>query len=79
MTDSIKTIRWTPLEMLKRIEWEGYDAEAGERACPICGAWKYQPKRDRPIHGYACGLAVMIGAPDEDPDKGIFWSGTETP
>lgn len=68
-----------PIEMLRSIEWQGYDAEAGERACPNCGAWKYQPIRDRPIHAYACTLAVIIGAPDEKPDAGIFWGGTEAP
>lgn len=65
------------VNMLKSVEWEGYDAEAGERACPNCGAWKFQPCNEVPIHAYRCTLGVIIGAPEEDPDNGIFWGGPE--
>lgn len=51
--------------LLKVIEWEGYDTSCGERACPCCGAWKYQHQRSQSIHGYACALATEIGAPME--------------
>ena len=61
--------------MLKSIEWEGYDSEAGERACPNCKAWKFQGNRKQPIHAYRCSLGVLLGSPEEDPAKEIFWSG----
>lgn len=66
------------IKMLRSIEWNGYDVSAGERACPNCGAWKYQHKRklrgEKPIHVYGCSLAVLIDAPQEEPNKEIYWS-----
>jgi len=53
-------------QMLRSVEWQGYDTDAGERVCPNCKAWAYQPKRERPLHAYACGLAALIGAPMEE-------------
>ena len=53
------------VRMLKMVEWEGYNVNMGERACPCCERWKFQGEGKQPIHAYACGLAVLIGAPTE--------------
>lgn len=48
------------LRILRMVEWEGYDTSAGERTCPICGAWAYQQGHP-PRHAYRCALAVLLG------------------
>lgn len=67
------------LRLLRSVEWSGYDAAAGERACPNCEAWRFQPSRPDPIHAFACSLAHAVGAPMEDPERGVFWSGDRAP
>jgi hypothetical protein len=53
----------TALVLLQALEWAGYDIAGGERACPMCLAWEYQPENR--VHAYGCPLAMHIGAPME--------------
>lgn len=47
------------VQCLRLIEWDGYDAAADRRCCPVCRA---AADRGRD-HRYACTLAIIIGAP----------------
>jgi hypothetical protein len=57
--------------LLRMVEWSGYDTEAGERACPVCECWEYHK-----VHGYACALGVALGSECEDglPRDEVDWS-----